>query len=422
MTSLFFADLVRETSDSNGTGAFALLGPTPGHRAFVDAVPQGAAFHYAICGLTHENQREVGVGQMDSSGHLLRQPLSSSNADDLVDFQPGLKTVALVVAADWFAERDALQHQHGLDEVTGLVSALAGKQPLGSYAATLHGHSIADVSKLQQQLDGKQPVGNYALSSHTHNYWPVDGAGNLILGTGRLGIGVSSPQGALDISGPTSRFDSTGARTIRISRSGGSDSNTAVEIGRASDSWYFGVASSGPFAFSYNDPNLNSLAELYIAQNGDVYPGSNNVQKLGTAANRWSVVFAGTGAINTSDERAKCWRGAAKDREHAAAMDILAELGFFQWNDAIAEKGAEQARLHFGVRAQSVWRIMARHGLIENDCDDAAPTSRYAFLCADPLPREAGSEGGTIFGIRSEQLNAFLLAALARHIGVLSGK
>jgi hypothetical protein len=110
------------------------------------------------------------------------------------------------------------------------------------------------------------------------------------------------------------------------------------------------------------------------------------------------------------------------EREYAAAMDILAELGFFQWNDAIAEKGAEQARLHFGVRAQSVWRIMVRHGLIETDCDDAAPTSRYAFLCADPLSKEAGTEDGPIFGIRPEQLNAFLLAALARHIGIASGK
>ena len=67
----------------------------------------------------------------------------------------------------------------------------------------------------------------------------------------------------------------------------------------------------------------------------------------------------------------------------AAARRIALELGFYQWNDAIAEKGAAGARLHFGVRAQAVWAIMADEGLIDPLVPAATPDSRYAFLCYD---------------------------------------
>src|SRR3546814_19946404 len=81
-------------------------------------------------------------------------------------------------------------------------------------------------------------------------------------------------------------------------------------------------------------------------------PGGDNIQTLGWSSARWSVIFSGTGTINTSDAREKTWRGAPTVEEIAVARRIVDELGFFQWNDAIAVKGAEDARLHFGVRAQ----------------------------------------------------------------------
>src|SRR3546814_7183771 len=53
----------------------------------------------------------------------------------------------------------------------------------------------------------------------------------------------------------------------------------------------------------------------------------------------------------------------ASAAELAAAARIARELGFYCWNDAIAAKGADGARRHFGVRAQAVWAIMAEEGL-----------------------------------------------------------
>lgn len=53
-------------------------------------------------------------------------------------------------------------HAHVIADVTGLQTALDGKQASGSYAASVHTHVIADTTGLQTALDGK------AATSHTH--------------------------------------------------------------------------------------------------------------------------------------------------------------------------------------------------------------------------------------------------------------
>src|SRR3546814_7390405 len=84
--------------------------------------------------------------------------------------------------------------------------------------------------------------------------------------------------------------------------------------------------------------------------NGVISPGSDNAQSLGWSSGRWSVVYAATGTINTSDEREKKWRGAANKKEIVAAKEMISELGFFQWIEAVDEKGPRRARYHYGDR------------------------------------------------------------------------
>ena len=101
MSSLFFADLVREFTHAGGGAALALEGALPGHRRFGDVVPAGAPFHYAIAGVADPAGWEIGRGAIDASGRLARTPAVSSAGGGAVDFAPGLKTVALVAAAAW---------------------------------------------------------------------------------------------------------------------------------------------------------------------------------------------------------------------------------------------------------------------------------------------------------------------------------
>lgn len=49
-------------------------------------------------------------------------------------------------------------HSHVISDVTGLQTALDGKQASGSYAAASHTHAISDTTGLQTALDGKQPI------------------------------------------------------------------------------------------------------------------------------------------------------------------------------------------------------------------------------------------------------------------------
>jgi hypothetical protein len=201
MAELFFADLVRETSQGTGSGVLTLAGAVAGHRRFADVVPSGARFHYAIAGVTHPAQWETGEGQIVAGGALMRTPIASSAGGTAVDFLAGSKTVSLTVCSAWFAaQAGALAAKAELagadftgplsapaltlgaplglgDGGTGAASAAEARANLGltigvaspasipsrgdadaRYAALGHGHAIADVAGLQGALDAKQPA------------------------------------------------------------------------------------------------------------------------------------------------------------------------------------------------------------------------------------------------------------------------
>lgn len=129
--ALFFADLVREASWGTGTADLPLGGALPGHRAFADAVPPGVRFHYAIAGVTHPGEWETGEGEIGSGGTLVRMPAASSSGGGIVDFGPGLKTVALTVNADWYEARE-----RGVAAITGgTISGVATLQATGPIQA-----------------------------------------------------------------------------------------------------------------------------------------------------------------------------------------------------------------------------------------------------------------------------------------------
>ncbi|RVO65707.1 tail fiber domain-containing protein [Sinorhizobium meliloti] len=102
-------------------------------------------------------------------------------------------------------------------------------------------------------------------------------------------------------------------------------------------------------------------ASDYLRFGSSVFrPASDNLISNGTASFRWKEVFAGTGTINTSDERAKLEIEAITD----IILDAWADVEYTQFKmvDAVAEKGVA-ARLHFGLVAQRVRDAFAAHGL-----------------------------------------------------------
>jgi hypothetical protein len=130
-------------------------------------------------------------------------------------------------------------------------------------------------------------------------------------------------------------------------------------------------------------------------------PFTDNTQSMGIATNRWSVIYAGTGTINTSDATQKQDVADLTVAEQAVAKSIKGLIKTFRFKDAIAQKG-DDARTHVGVMAQDVAAAFAEQGLDAN---------KYGMFCADTYVDEDGAEQ-TVYGVRYEELLAFVISAL----------
>lgn len=92
-----FADRVKETATTTGTGNFTLAGAVTGFRTFNAAVGIGPETYYCI---DNGAEWEVGEGYLTSSTTLVRDAVySSSNGNALVNFSAGTKTVFVTLPA-----------------------------------------------------------------------------------------------------------------------------------------------------------------------------------------------------------------------------------------------------------------------------------------------------------------------------------
>lgn len=160
----------------------------------------------------------------------------------------------------------------------------------------------------------------------------------------------------------------TNSRAIELQNASGAGKHNIYAVGTA-DNYLQGTVSIG----------TTNATGAKLRVNGDYAPHTDNTFSSGTASLRHSVVYAGTGTINTSDADDKTVRGALTQDELRAAAEVAREVVIYQWKDALEEKGVDGARLHVGYIAQRVRDIMATHGL---------DPFRYGFLCYDEWPEQ----------------------------------
>lgn len=127
-----------------------------------------------------------------------------------------------------------------------------------------------------------------------------------------------------------------------------------------------------------------------------VGPGTDNNASAGRASSRYSIVYAVTGTINTSDAREKTAPLQIDESVLEAWGDV--QLVAFQWLNSIQEKGEASARWHFGVIAQQVRDAFSARGL--DGCN-------YGLLCYDEWDDEYRDidvldENGNSVGMRKE--------------------
>lgn len=189
----------------------------------------------------------------------------------------------------------------------------------------------------------------------------------------------------------------------------------------------FGCHENTPILRAWNTSNATvNLRVDALAIN----PMADNTRSIGTASARWGVIYAGTATINTSDEREKQQIRDLSEAEKRVAIKLKSQIKAFKFNDAVAEKG-DKARIHFGVIAQEVKAAFESEGLVAED---------YAVLCYDEWDaeyrditeeitvtndagdevtetiktgeRELVREAGNRYGVRYEELLAFIISAI----------
>lgn len=161
-----------------------------------------------------------------------------------------------------------------------------------------------------------------------------------------------------------------------------------------------------------------------------VTPGFDNKTSIGSSVLRFKDIYSATGTINTSDEREKQQIRDLSEAEKRVAVKLKSQIKAFKFNDAVAEKGGN-ARIHFGVIAQEVKAAFESESLVAED---------YAILCFDEweaeyreiteeitVTNDAGEEvtetvetgerelireAGNRYGVRYEELLAFIISTL----------
>jgi hypothetical protein len=116
-----------------------------------------------------------------------------------------------------------------------------------------------------------------------------------------------------------------------------------------------------------------NITYLQTTFSGSLAPMTDNANTNGSASFRWSVVYAGTGTINTSDERVKRDFSAISDN----LLDAWAGVEWVQYrfSDAYETKG-DQARWHMGLVAQHV------RDAIDNQMGEGSAV-RLGLVCYD---------------------------------------
>lgn len=193
-----------------------------------------------------------------------------------------------------------------------------------------------------------------------------------------------------------------GAPGLRITNTtGGAGQGIELLTATTKKSWLLGAQYNVDQAFEITPSTANggttftTPACVFITT--AIYPGADNTSSCGTSGNRWSVVYAATGTINTSDANQKQQIRFLTDAEKAVASRLKSLIKAFKFNDAVAKKG-DAARIHVGVLAQDVRAAFEAEGL------DA---TQYGVFCSDTT--KGGLEQ---LSVRYEELFAFVLTAV----------
>lgn len=303
---------------------------------------------------------------------LIAQDASTLDHNDLSGLQGGSPTERYhLTAAEAALVPTALQPGDNVSELVNDAGYTPNALPLSG--GTVTGAIISDTGAVnfEMRTSGVDRGGMQGTASNRNILWSA-GGGVQIRPTARV---TTSDQvhfmagGDVLYSATIFRFlanTADGADTGRIALSGGG----SPEASRGGYAVFFGNESAtNPGGVAIVTGNGADM----IFSGGNLRSNGDNLYSFGTGSNRWSVIYAATGAINTSDAREKTPVRPMDSQEIAAAQALVAEIGTYQWLASVEAKG-DDARLHVGMTVQRAIEIMDDH--------DLNPYA-YGFICYD---------------------------------------
>jgi hypothetical protein len=296
------------------------------------------------------------------------------------------------------------------------VVSVAGSTSLDSLSNWGVGDWVTFNGSVWQRVEGGASLNGTTLD--------VSGQANI---GGRLGLNRPSPAYGLDyVEGATSttqRMATSSAAVgecVQLFEVPNDFSGISQSYVKGTGNGASGV-SQLVFGVSITSGAVTATDVARFDTSGNFRPSADNAYSCGTGALRWSVIYAATGTINTSDASTKTVIGGIDDAEKRVAQRIKAGIKKFKFNDSIAEKG-DAARIHWGVVAQDVQASFQAEGL---------NAEQYAMFCSESWFEKDGQrvldENGEIMttgeapdgavkitrlGIRYEQLLAFIIASI----------
>ena len=229
MTQYIFADRVKESTATTGTGAYALGGAIAGFRSFGIGVGNNKVCFY---GATDGTDWETGIGTTDgTSANLARTTvLASTNGGAAVNWGAGLKEIYVTVPSAWMA-RAAFGAVATQPDVSSSATAAIGSGAVanatdaiavGKNSSAGNTNAVAVGTSANASATGAVAIGNGASASAADAI--------AIKGTSTSGIAIgstaSASNGGIAIGGTAS---ASGA--VALGGNASKTSSTALGIG-----------------------------------------------------------------------------------------------------------------------------------------------------------------------------------------------